>query len=196
MKRFVYTISSLFVFILLLGGCAQKAQVYVPLSAYTPTAAVLQKSGAIYLAGVTDARKNRSVIGYILKNDKPVTKILTKDSIEKWFASAITEALNAEGCRVLRKPVRNPNVATVRIRIDKLGARLDRGKLTGENLTAAVKVTLSIQQQNTKIVKHIGLIRKKWVPPFSTEETIRDYLQQTLDEVVENVREQIDQYRL
>ncbi len=196
MKRSIlFAIFSSLLFAAMLGGCAQKPQVSVPLAPYNPNAAVLQKSGVIYLADVRDARKEHTVIGRIVKEGKPVTTILTDDSIARWFTEAITKALGVEGCRVVRKPVRDPNLTTVKIRIDRLESTLDRSKLTGENLTASVKVTLIVRRGKSKIVEHVGLTQKKWVPPFSGEETVRDYLQETLNEVVEKVKEHIDQYR-
>jgi hypothetical protein len=72
----------------------------------------------------------------------------------------------------------------------------DRKKLTGENLEATVKVTLFMRQgRSERIIKKIGLTQRKWVPPLSGADTVRDYLQATLDEVVEMVVEHIDTYR-
>lgn len=178
-----------------LTGCAQKPKVSISFDPFKPNPAILQKSGTIYLAGVTDARKNKKMVGKIIQSGKPVTRILTDDSIDRWFADALVKALDVEGCKVVRKPVNNSKVAQVKIRIDQLEALLDRSELTKENLTATAKVTLFIKQGNVKITKHVGLTQKKWVPPFSGEGTVKSYLQETLEQLVESVREHIDEYR-
>ena len=121
--------------------------------------------------------------------------ILIDDTIDRWFADALVKALDVEGCKVVRKPVDNSKVAQVKIRIDKLEALLDRSELTKENLAATAQVTLFIKQGNVKISKRIGLTQKKWVPPFSGEDTVKSYLQETLEQLVESVREHIDEYR-
>ncbi|WP_456403498.1 YajG family lipoprotein [Hydrogenimonas sp.] len=178
-----------------LSGCATKPQATIRIDPYRPDAAVLQKSGTIHLAGVVDARKEKRTVGRIVKGGKTLTVLYNDQPLAKWFADALTRALEVEGCRVVTKKSDNPKVATVRVEIDSIEATLDRGRLTSENLTAEAKVTLHIRQGNAEITKHVALVQSKWVPPLAGEDTVREYLQETLDGLVEEVRENIDIYR-
>ena len=181
---------------LFLGGCATKPVATISLDPYTPTPAAFQKSGTIYISGIVDKRKNKSVVGEVLKDGKVVTVVKTDVDLAKWFKQAIDAALKEEGCSITPKSTHHPKIARVYIRIDQAEAKLDRDKLTGENLEAKVYVTLFMRQgKSERIIKKIGLTQRKWVPPLSTESTIKEYLQQTLDEVVDMVIENIDSYR-
>ncbi len=184
-----------FAIILGFGGCAQKPQASINLEPFQPNPAVYQKSGTIYVDAVKDVRKYKRLVGKIVEDGKTVTVITTSQPIESWFKEAIVKALDVEGCKVTTKPTTNPNVAKISILINKLEATLNRDELTKENLEATVRVTLVVRQGNKKIIKHVGLTQKKWVPPFTDEKAIQDYLQETLESVVENVRDHIDSYR-
>ncbi len=178
-----------------LTGCAQKPQATIRLEPYSPDAAVLQKSGTIRLAGVIDARREKRVVGRIVRNGRTITTLYNDQPLAKWFADALTRALEVEGCRVVTEKSDNPKVATVRVEIDSIQATLDRGRLTSENLTAEARVTLHIRQGSAKVTKRVSLSQSRWVPPLAGEDTLRDYLQETLDGLVEEVRENIDIYR-
>jgi hypothetical protein len=135
-------------------------------------------------------------VGEIVKEGKPVTIVKIDQDMAAWFRQAVTSALAQEGCATTPKSTHHPKIARVYIRIDKIEAKLDRDKLTGENLEAQVYVTLFMRQgKSERIIKKIGLTQRKWVPPLSSESTIREFLQETLDEVVDMVIEHIDSYR-
>jgi len=177
------------------AGCAQKPQASIALEPFEPNPAVYQKSGTIYLAAVKDIRKNRGVVGKIIKAGKIVTTVTISQPVDRWFQESIIKALKVEGCNVTTKKSANPKIAKITILIDRLGATLNRDELTKENLEATARVTLLIEQGNKKITKHVGLTQKKWVPPFTSEKSIQEYLQETLESLVESVREHIDAYR-
>ena len=180
----------------LLGGCAPKQEMVVDFSPYTPPAAAFKKSGVVYISGVVDKRPNKKVVGMIVKDGKTVSKIITREDLARWFKEAIVSALGSEGCKVTPKSTHADKVARVYIRIDKAEAKLDLDKLTGENLTASVYVTLFMRQgKSERIIKKIGLTQKKWVPPLASEKEIRSFLQETMEEVVNMVVDHIDTYR-
>ena len=192
-KRFVPII--LFA-IMLLGGCATKPVANIALDPYVPGKAAFQKCGTIFVSGIVDKRPKKEVVGEIVKKGKAVTVVKTSQDMEKWFREALEKALGAEGCTITPKSTHHPKIARVYIRIDKIEAKLDRDKLTGENLEAQVYVTLFMRQgKSQRIIKKIGLTQRKWVPPLSSEAAIKEYLQETLDEVVAMVIEHIDSYR-
>jgi|GEM_PF-1301925 len=182
--------------LLLFAGCAAKPEVTVDLAPYTPPKAAFQKCGTIYISGIVDKRSDKKVVGEILKNGQPVTIVKTDQDMAAWFRDAVDAALKGEGCAITPRSTHHPKIARVYIRIDKIEAKLDRDKLTGENLEAQVYVTLFMRQgKSERIIKRIGLTQRKWVPPLSTESSIKEYLQETLDEVVDMVVEHIDSYR-
>ncbi len=182
--------------ILLLGGCATKPVANIALDPYVPGQAAFQKCGTIFVSGIVDKRKQKEVVGEIVKKGKAVTMVKTSQNMEKWFKAALEKALGAEGCKITPKSTHHPKIARVYIRIDKIEAKLDRDRLTGENLEAQVYVTLFMRQgKSQRIIKKIGLTQRKWVPPLSSESAIKAYLQETLDEVVDMVVEHIDSYR-
>ncbi|WP_201353217.1 YajG family lipoprotein [Hydrogenimonas urashimensis] len=178
-----------------LGGCSQKPQAIISLAPFTPDPAVYQKNGTIYLAGVKDVRKQKGVVGRIVKDGKIVTTVTISHPVDSWFKESIIKALDTEGCKVVTHNVKNANVAKISIFIDRLNARLNHDELTKENLEATARVTLLIEQGKKKITKHVGLTQKKWVPPFANEKSVREFLQETLESLVESVRAQIDAYR-
>lgn len=181
---------------MLMGGCAPKEEMVVDFTPYKPPAAVLQKSGVVYISGVVDKRPDKKIVGRIVKEGKTVSKIITRDDLARWFKEALVSALKAEGCRVTPKSTHADKIARIYIRIDKAEATLDLDKLTGENLIAQVYVTLFMRQGGSeRIIKKIGLTQKKWVPPLVGEKEIRSYLQETMEEVVNMVLDHIDTYR-
>lgn len=178
------------------GGCAPKKEMVVDFEPYTPPVAVLQKSGVVYLSGVVDKRPNRKIIGMIVKNGRAVSKILTHDDLALWFKKALISALKREGCTVTDHNIHTDKIARIFIRIDKVEAILDMDKLTGENLTAKVYVTLFMHQgKSERVIKKIGLTQKKWVAPLLGEKEIRPFLQETMEEVLNMVLDHIDTYR-
>ncbi len=181
--------------LLIFSGCAQKPEANINIDPYIPTHAVLQKGGTIILADVIDARKDKRSVGSIVKGGKTVTVIYSDQALDEWFKNALTEALEAEGCKVVYGVGDDKKATNVKIEIDSLQIRLDRSRLTGKNLTAEAEVTLYIQRENAKITKHVGLIQSKWVPPFAGERVIKEYLHETLSDLIDEVRENIDIYR-
>ncbi|WP_353662599.1 YajG family lipoprotein [Hydrogenimonas sp. SS33] len=182
--------------ILLLAGCATKPVATVVLDPYVPSPAAFQKCGTIYISGISDKRKQPDVIGEIVKEGKPVTVVKSAQDMKAWFKDALRAALKEEGCKITPKSTHASNIARVYVRIDKVSAKLDRDKLTGENLEAGVYVTLFMRQgKSERIIKKIGLTQRKWVPPLSGETAVKEYLQETLDQVVNMVVEEIDNYR-
>ncbi|WP_457597489.1 YajG family lipoprotein [Hydrogenimonas sp.] len=187
---------SLLIIAAMLGGCASKPVATVSFEPYVPPVPAFQKSGTIYISGLVDKRKNPRVVGEIVDGGKVVTRIETNQKLDAWFREAIMKGLGAEGCNVTPKSTHHPKIARVYIRIDEVKAVLDRSKLTGENLTATVRVTLFMRQgKSERIIKKIGLTQKKWVPPLSGPSTVEAYLQETMREVVRMVLEHIDSYR-
>ncbi len=179
-----------------LGGCALKPQTSISLEPYTPSGALLQKSGRVVLDGVVDARKNERVVGSIIKGNKTETVIYNDQPLDKWLADALKKSLEAEGCEVVSDFAgKDKRVAKIRVEIDYLNATLDKSKLTGENLTAEARATLFIEQGNSKVTKRVSMLQSKWVPPFAGEEAVREYLQETLAALVDEIRENIDMYR-
>ncbi len=180
----------------LFSGCATKPVATVGIDPYVPKPAPFQKCGTIYVSGIVDKRPNKEVVGEIVKEGKPVTVVKTAQNMEAWFRDAIDAALKTEGCTITPKSTHHPKIARVYLRIDTIEAKLDRDKLTGENLEARVYVTLFMRQgKSERIIKKIGLTQRKWVPPLSGESAIKEYLQETLDEVVDMVVRHIDTYR-
>ena len=190
------TILPLLALTLFILGCAPKKEMVVDFAPYTPPAALLQKSGVVYISGVVDKRPDKEIVGTIVKKGQTVSKILTRDDLAQWFKKALVSALNAEGCKVTPKSTHADKIARIYLRIDRVEAKLDLDKLTGENLTASVYVTLFIRQgKSERIIKKIGLTQKKWVPPLVGEKEIRSYLQETMEEVVNMILDHIDTYR-
>ncbi|WP_457592581.1 YajG family lipoprotein [Hydrogenimonas sp.] len=188
--------SALFLLLLVgLGGCAQKPRALIQIDPFVPNPAVLQKSGLIVLEGIVDARKTKRVVGRIVKGGKTVTTLYTDQALDEWFADALKKALEVEGCRVVSEMSDNKTAAQVKVEIDYLNATLDKSRFTGENLTAKAGATLYIRQGNSKITKHVSLVQSKWVPPFAGEEEVREYLQETLAGLVDEIRNNIDIYR-
>ncbi len=179
-----------------LGGCAQKPQALIRLDSYVPNAAILQKSGIVVIESVTDARKDKRRVGSITKGSKTVTVVYNDQPLDEWLADALKKSLEAEGCKVVSDMKgADKRVARIKVEIDSLKATLDKSVLTGENLTAEARATLFIEQGGSKITKHLSLIQSKWAPPFAGEDEIREYLQDTLAGLVEEIRENIDMYR-
>ena len=196
MKRTLSLASAALLGLALLTGCATKPVATVGFDPYVPEAPAFKKCGTVYISGVVDKRPKRETVGEIVDDGKPVTVLKTRQSVDAWFRDAVTASLGMEGCKVTPKNTHADKIARIYIRIDKIYARLDRDKLTGENLEASVYVTLFMRQgKSERIVKKIGLTQRKWVPPLSGESTVRDYLQETMDEVVKMVVAEIDHYR-
>ncbi len=195
MKKISILVAAVFISIFGLGGCAQKEQAKIGIDPFVPNPAVLQKSGVIVLSGVVDAREDKRVVGRIVKGRKTVTTIYNDQALDKWLADALTKALEVEGCKVVKEVTDNKKAANVKVRIDYLGATFDRSRLTGENLTAKAAATLTIQQGKSKITKRVSIIQSKWAPPFTGEDEIKEYLQETLATLVDEIRENIDIYR-
>ncbi len=195
MRRFSVILPLLFS-TLLIVGCAPKKELVVDFKPYTPHSAVLQKSGLVYISGIVDKRPDKKVVGVIVKEGRVVSKVLTDDDLAQWFKKALVSSLNAEGCKVTSKNTHADKIARIYIRIDKAEATLDLDRLTGENLTASVYVTLFMRQgKSERIIKKIGLTQKKWVPPLMGEKEIQPFLQETMEEVVNMVLDHIDTYR-
>ena len=196
MRLRVYSIWIFSVLFVLLSGCSQKGVVRVELDPYQPAPRIYKKSGVVYFSGVVDHRKNKNDVGVIVKDGKPVTRIVTDQNLAKWFKEALVKALGNEGCKVTRKSTHAEKISRIYIRIDKAEAKLDLDKLTGENLMAEVYVTLFMRQgKSPRIIKKIGLTQRKWVPPLMGEKKIKSYLQETMEEVVNMVLDHIDTYR-
>ncbi|BBG65809.1 hypothetical protein NNO_1106 [Hydrogenimonas sp.] len=186
----IFSVSLLF-----FAGCAQKPEAVIRIDPFVPNPAVLQKSGMIILDGVVDARRDKRVVGRIVKGGKTVTTVYSDQALDEWFADALKKALEVEGCRVVTGVNDNKRVANIKVEINSLEATLDRSRLTGENLTAEASATLTIEQGNKKITKRVSLIQSKWVPPFAGEDEIKEYLQETLAGLIDEIRENIDIYR-
>ncbi len=195
MKKISILLVAFFISIFGLGGCAQKQQADIRIDPFVPNPAVLQKSGMIILSGVLDARENKRVVGRIVKGGKTVTTIYSDQALDEWLADALTKALEVEGCKVVTEVNDNKKAANVKVRIDYLGATFDKSRLTGENLTAQASATLTIRQGKSKITKRVSIIQSKWAPPFAGEDEIKEYLQETLAALVDEIRENIDIYR-
>ncbi len=181
---------------IVLTGCATKQVATVVLDPYTPPPAPFKKCGVIYVSGIADHRPDKTRIGDILQKGKVVTKIRTTQNLTHWFKEALEKAMRNEGCRITPQSTHHPKIARVYLRIDRIEGVLDRDKLTGENLTASVYVTLFMRQgKSERIIKKIGLTQKKWVPPLSGESAVKAYLQKTMNEVVNMIVEHIDTYR-
>ena len=104
--------------ILLLGGCATKPVANIALDPYVPGQAAFQKCGTIFVSGIVDKRKQKEVVGEIVKKGKAVTMVKTSQNMEKWFKEALEKALGAEGCKITPKSTHHPKIARVYIRID------------------------------------------------------------------------------
>lgn len=195
MKKISILVTALFISMFGLGGCAQKQQAEIRIDPFVPNPAVLQKSGVIVLSDVTDARVDKSVVGKIVKGGKTVTTIYSDQALDNWLADALTKALEVEGCRVVTGIKNDKKIANVKVQIDYLGATFDKSSLTGENLTAKAAATLTIKQGRSKITKRVSIVQSKWAPPFAGEDEIKEYLQETLAALVDEIRENIDIYR-
>lgn len=195
MRRFHFMAAIFSVSLLFFAGCAQKPEAVIRIDPFVPNPAVLQKSGMIILDGVVDARRDKRVVGRIVKGGKTVTTVYSDQALDEWFADALKKALEVEGCRVVTGVNDNKRVANIKVEINSLEATLDRSRLTGENLTAEASATLTIEQGNKKITKRVSLIQSKWVPPFAGEDEIKEYLQETLAGLIDEIRENIDIYR-
>ncbi|WP_456449770.1 YajG family lipoprotein [Hydrogenimonas sp.] len=194
MKRNMIIVSLLSFF--MVTGCATKPVVNIDIDPYEPGPVAFRKCGTIFVSGIVDKRPERERIGEILKDGKAVTIVKTSRKMEKWFEEALEKALDAEGCKITPTSTDHPKIARVYVRIDRIDAKLDRDRLTGENLETQVYVTLFMRQGKSKrIVKKIGLTQRKWIPPLSSESAIKKALQETLDEVVGMIVEHIDTYR-
>ena len=192
-KRLFLTLAA--VSALFFAGCAQKPQANIRFDPFNPTPAILQKSGTVVLKEVVDKREKKKVVGEIVKGGKPITVVYSDQPLDNWLADALKRSLENEGCRVDTKIIDDERVAHIRVEIDSIQAILDKSKLTGENLTAEAKATLYISQGNSNVTKKIAFSQSKWVPPFAGEDEIREYLQETLSNLVEEIRDNIDCYR-
>lgn len=196
MKRTLSLVSATLLGLTLMTGCATKPVTTVGFDPYVPEAPAFKKCGTVYISGVVDKRPKRERVGEIVHDGKPVTVLKTYQSMEAWFRDAVTASLGIEGCKITPQSTYADKIARIYIRIDKIYAWLDRDRLTGENLEASVHVTLFMRQgKSERIIKKIGLTQRKWVPPLSGESTVRDYLQETMDEVVKMIVKEIDHYR-
>jgi len=186
----------LFIALLVTTGCAPKAVETVDVSPYAAKPAAFKKSGTIYVGHFTDTRKNKKIIGYILSDGKVEARLQTQTDFLKWFRQSLVGALKKEGCKLVDKRVYNDQIPRIYLHIDKVEARYDRAQLTGENLKTEVRVTLLLfHGKDSKVIKKIGLVEKKWIPPVGASKAIENALQKTLEQVADMVVEQIDAYR-
>ncbi|MCF6200801.1 MAG: YajG family lipoprotein [Hydrogenimonas sp.] len=178
-----------------MGGCAQKPEANIRLEPFTPNPAVIQKSGTVVIKKIVDKRENKRVVGKIEKDGKPVTIIYSDQDMQEWFEDALKRSLEVEGCRVVTEINEDNRVANIKVEIDSIKAVFDKSTLTGENLSAEARATLYIKQGKSKITKKVSFSQSRWAPPFSGESEIKEFLQETLAGLVEELRENIDCYR-
>ena len=178
------------------GGCAPKSVEVVQVKPYEAKPAAFKKSGKVYFGHITDKRKTKDRIGAIVDAKETLTTLRSDVDFAGWFRHAVIDALKKEGCTILTKRVYDPQIPRVYLHIDKIDARYDKSKLTGENLETQVYVTLLVfHGKDSKIVKKIGLTERKWIPPVGVTKAIESALQETLQSVADMVVAHLDDYR-
>ena len=157
-------LSYLVVAALLLGGCSYKNEA-IGLSSYKTvySGSVSNEHKSIYLASVSDARDDKTSIGYVQANGQITTKLYSYTDFANKYKDGLNSALKMAQFNVEKNP--DSNSINVAVKIKKIQLVYNDTKKFDENLHGQIKIDVTVTQGNKVVTQSFTQNRGIWIKP-------------------------------
>ena len=168
-------LSYLVVAALLLGGCSYKNEA-IGLSSYKTVynGNISNAHKSIYLTSVSDARDDKTSIGYVQANGQITTKLYSYTDFANKYKDGLNSALKMAQFNVEKNP--DTNSINVDVKIKKIQLVYNDTKKFDENLQGQIKIEVTVTQGNKVVTQSFTQNRGVWIKPSYTSRDMEPLL--------------------
>ncbi|MGD9970142.1 MAG: YajG family lipoprotein [Sulfuricurvum sp.] len=183
MKK-LYTLGA--VAMILLTGCSYKNEA-IELSSYKGQylGKTTQDQRPVTLVSVTDARENKTSVGYVLANDVETDKLYSYVNFADRYKDALTTALGMAKFNLVQNPA--DAVETISVKIKDIQLIYNDTKKFDENLHGKVVVEVTLKKGDKTLVQTFTQAQGKWIQPSYTSKDIEPLLDTIFTDSVNDI---------
>lgn len=182
---------SLVAAVVLMSGCSYQNEA-IELSAYKPQylGQTAQDQNSVSFLSVTDARDDKTSIGYIEANGVVTSKFYSYVDFASRYKEAITSAMQAGKFKLAKNPTEANTIIGVNIKTIQIVYN-DTNKFD-ENLRGKIVVEVTRTKGDKTLVQTITQQEGKWIKPSYTSKDIEPLLDSLFTDSINTIGSKLD----